>query len=327
VPEAIVNETRTPAARVLYVLPGLAVLAVFLSAGVAVSGQDDRWYPSRWGADDQRGAANHITPGKVLEARDAITTGVIYSLGRVYEAGMPLFGTRHFSLRIPQAYGPMGSNQFVYHDEIVSGELGQIGTQFDGLGHVGIGDLFYNGHDRHEFARAEGLTRLGVEHVGPLVTRGVLLDVAAHRGVRQLEGGYEITPADIDGTLTRQGIAIRSGDVVILHTGWGALWMVDNGRYLQSAPGIGLAAAQALVDRDVVLVGADTWGVEVSPNPDRALSAPVHQLLLTRNGVFLLENLDTAALARDEVYEFAFMFAPLPLAGATGSPGNPIAIR
>jgi kynurenine formamidase len=306
---------------------GALVLALVLAIGGAVTGQDDRWYPSRWGADDQRGAANRITPAKVLEAREAITTGIIYPLGRTYEAGMPMFGTRHFSLRIPQAFGPLGSNHFVYHDEIVSGELGQIGTQFDGLGHVGIGDLFYNGHDRHEFARAEGLTHLGIEHVGPIVSRGVLLDVAAYKGMTQLDGGYEITVADLEATLARQRSTLRPGDVVILHTGWGALWMTDNGRYLGSAPGIGVAAAQFLADREVVLVGADTWGVEVSPNPDAALSAPVHQLLLTRNGIFLFENLDTSDLARDAVFEFAFFFSPLPMKGATGSPGNPIAIR
>jgi kynurenine formamidase len=308
------------------VIGGLALAAVMAAAAGAL-GQGDRWYPSRWGADDQRGAANHITPAKVLQARDAITTGIIYPLGRTYEPGIPLFGSRHYSLRIPQAFGPLGSNQFLYHDEIVSGELGQIGTQFDGLGHVGIGDLFYNGHDRHEFAAAEGLTRLGIEHVGPIVTRGVLADIAAHKGVAQLEAGYEITVADLEGTLARQGTAIRPGDVVLLHTGWGALWMTDNARYLQGAPGIGLAAARFLADRDVVMVGADTWGVEVSPNPDSALSAPVHQLLLTRNGIYLFENLDTESLARDAVYEFAFFFSPLPLKGATGSPGNPIAIR
>jgi kynurenine formamidase len=305
-----------------------ATVAVLVClASVMIAGQSDRWYPSRWGADDQRGAVNRITPAKVLEARDLITKGVVYQLGRVYEAGMPLFGTRHYSLRIPQAFGPLGSNEFVYHDEIVSGELGQIGTQFDGLGHVGIGDLFYNGNHRADFARAEGLARLGIEHVGPIVTRGVLVDVAAYKGVAQLDGGYEITAADLDGALRRQGTSIRSGDVVLVHTGWGSLWMKDNARYLQSSPGLGVPAAQFLVDREIVMVGADNWGIEVSPTADPAISAPVHQLLLTRNGIYQFENLATEGLARDGVYEFAFFFSPLPLKGATGSPGNPIAIR
>lgn len=301
--------------------------ALLVLAGAAAMGQQGAWYPSRWGAADQRGAANRLTPSKVLEARNLITKGTVYQLGRVYESGMPMFGARHYSLRIPQTGGPLGKNETTYHEEIVSGEIGQVGTQFDGLGHVGIGELFYNGNRRSEFAQAEGLTRLGVEHAGAFVTRGVLIDIARFKGVAQLQGGYEITIADLKGALQRQGTVIRPGDAVILHTGWGALWMKDNARYAGTEPGIGVAAAQFLVDEEVTLVSADTFGVEVVPNPDASLAFPVHQLLLARNGTYILENVITEELARDSAYEFAFVFAPLRLKGATGSPGNPIAIR
>src|SRR5215831_14583579 len=303
------------------------VLAAFFAGRTAMRGQSDRWYPSRWGANDQRGAANRMTPAKVLEAKNLITRGAVYQLGRVYEAGMPMFGTRHYSLRIPQAFKIAGSNQPVYHDELVSGELGQIGTQFDGLGHFGIGDLFYNGNNRLEFAHPEGLTKLGIENVGPLFTRGVLIDVARYKNVSQLEPSYEITAADLRGTLQRQNIEIRAGDVVLIHTGWGSLWMKDNPKYIQTCPGIGTGAAQFLADKEVTVVGADNWGVEVSPNPNASLGAPVHQLLLTKNGIYLHENLNTADLSRDNVYEFAYVFVPLLLKGATGSPGSPLAIR
>jgi kynurenine formamidase len=299
---------------------------VLALAAVAAQGQAN-WYPSKWGAADQRGAANRITPAKVLEARDLIKSGKLYQLGHVYEAGMPMYGTRHFSIRIPYPFTMPGKNQAVYHDEIISGELGQIGTQFDGLGHLGIGDLFYNGNRRSEFAQAEGLTKLGVENVGAIVTRGVLLDVAKFKGVSQLAGAYEITLADVKGTLQKEGVTIKSGDMVLFHTGWGSLWMRDNAKFTANEPGIGLAAAQFLVDSEVVVVGADTWGVEVMPNPDATLSAPVHQLFLARNGIYLHENLITADLARDNGYEFMYSYAPLRLKGATGSPGNPIAIR
>ena len=305
----------------------LILATVLVVATAAAYAQTGNWYPSRWGAADQRGAANRITPAKVLEARDLITRGAIYQLGRVYESGMPIFGTRHFSLRIPQGFGPQGTNGMIYHDELISGELGQVGTQFDGLGHIGIGDLFYNGHNRREFAQAEGLTTLGVEHVGAIVTRGLLVDVAAFKGVPRLEGGYEITLADLQGALKRQKLEIRGGDVVLLHTGWGSLWMKDNAAFSASAPGIGLAAAQYLVEREVVVVGSDTWAVEVVPNPDKGLAFPVHQLLIPRNGIYIFENLATEELTRDGAYEFAFTFAPLKLKGATGSPGNPLAIR
>jgi len=312
--------------RRVWAAGALIVTAVLLACSSAL-GQTDRWYPSRWGADDQRGAANRLTPAKVLEAKNVITKGNVYQLGHVYEPGMPIYGTRHYSLRIPQAFKMPGKNEAVYHDEVISGELGQIGTQFDGLGHLGMGDLFYNGNRRSEFAQAEGLTKLGIENVGAIVTRGVLIDVAKFKGVDQLPPRYEITPADLKGTLQREGVQIKSGDMVIINTGWGSLWMKDNTKFGDSEPGIGLAAGRMLVDAEVVVVGADTWGVEVMPNPDSSLSAPVHQLFLARNGIYLHENLITADLARDNVYEFVYMFAPLRLKGATGSPGNPIAIR
>jgi kynurenine formamidase len=309
------------------VLCTIAIVGALLLGQTAIQGQTERWYPSRWSAADQRGAANRITPDKVLEAKNLIVRGVIYQVGRTYEAGMPMFGTRHYSLRIPQAFKIPGANQALYHDEIVSGELGQIGTQFDGLGHVGIGDLFYNGNNRSDFAQADGLTKLGIENVGPIVTRGVLIDVARYKGVPQLQPSYEITAADLRGALQRQKLEIRPGDVALIHTGWGALWMKDNAKYVQTCPGIGVDAAQFLAAEEVVVVGADNWGVEVSPNPNVSLAAPVHQLMLARNGIYLHENLNTADLARDSVYEFAYIFTPLPMKGATGSPGNPIAIR
>jgi kynurenine formamidase len=303
----------------------VALLVVMFVACASVA--QDKWYPSKWGADDQRGAANRITPAKVLEARNLIMRGQTYQLGHVYESAMPLFGTRHYSLRIPKVFGPNGTNQMYYHDEIISGELGQIGTQFDGLGHAGIGDLFYNGNKGSEFAKAEGLTKLGIENVGAIVTRGVLIDVAAYKGQPMLAGGYEITRADVEGALKRQNVVIGSGDVVIFHTGWGSLWIKDNAKFNANAPGIGLEAAQYLVDREIVMAGADTWSVEVVPNPDASLAFPLHQLFIAKNGIYIFENLLTEDLARDNVYEFAFIFAPLRLKGATGSPGNPLAIR
>ena len=295
-------------------------------AGLANAQQAD-WYPSPWGPDDRRGAANRLTPAKVLAAAELITTGEVYELGRAYETGMPLVGNRHYSLRIPVMSGPLGENNVTWHESIVSGEMGQVSTQFDGLGHIGIGDLSYNGLSRHDFVTPEGLTSLGVETVDPFVTRGVLIDVAAHKGVALLDGGYEITAADLSGALDRQGIRITSGDVVLIHTGWGSLWMVDNARFGVRAPGVGMDAAQFLGDQEIVMVGSDTWGTEVLPNPDASLAFPVHQLLIAKNGIYNMENLATEVLADDQVYEFLFVYAPLPLKGAPGAPGNPVAIR
>ena len=302
------------------------LLLITLTATWTIT-QESKWYPSKWGADDQRGAANLLTAANVLEAVSLIKEGKVYQLGRVYEAGMPLFGTRHYSLQIPQTSGPLGENKITWHEEIVSGELGQIGTQFDGLGHVGIGDLYYNGFNRHDIAKASGLTKLGVEHADVFVTRGVLIDVAAYKGVEHLADGYEITAADLEGALKQQGVKIKAGDVVLIHTGWGKFWLTNNERYNATEPGIGLEAGQYLVDHQIVMTCADSWGIEVVPNPDESLAFPVHQLLLVKNGMYNLENIVTEELAADKAYEFAFIFTPLRLKGATGSPGNPIAIR
>jgi len=292
-----------------------------------------KWWPSEFGPDDQRGAANRITPKKVTEARDLIRNGKIYQLGRVYEYGMPLPGKRHFSLVIPglPTSKPNGSNQMVSNDELFSGEIGQVGTQFDGLGHVGCRvegrDLFYNGFDLAEFGNSYGLTKLGVENVGVFFTRGILLDVAAIRMVDRLPNGYVISPEELQACLTKAKLEIRPGDVVMLRTGHGKLWMTDNDTYGDGEPGIGLAAARFLTDRKVALIGADTWAIEAVPHENNDLAFPVHQWDLTRNGVYHLENLDLEELAADQVTEFAFVFCPLRLRGATGSPGNPIAVR
>ncbi len=292
-----------------------------------------RWWPSEWGAQDQRGAANRITPEKVIEARSLIRQGKVYSLGRVYEQGMPLPGKRHYSLTIPGSptYPPAGKNQGVFFDEMFSGEIGQVGTQFDGLGHAGVrignDDYFYNGFKRTEFATPYGLQKLGVENVGPIFTRGILLDVAAHRKAKRLPSGYVITPEDLEGCLAEAKLTIRPGDVVLIHTGHGELWMKDNAAYGSGEPGIGMAAARWLSDRKIVLIGADNFAIEVAPSEDPATSYPVHQWNLIRQGIYHLENLDLSELAREKVYEFAFVFSPLRLKGATGSPGNPIAIH
>ncbi len=292
-----------------------------------------KWWPSEWGPEDQRGAINRITPRKVLQAAGLVKEGKIYQLGRVYEPGMPLFGSRHYSLTIVGSPSGVaaGANQLVWHDEMFSGEIGQIGTQFDGLGHIGtrVGDedIFYNGFKRSEFSRAYGLEKLGVENVGVFFTRGVLVDVAGYKGVERLEVGYVITVADIEGALKKQGVEITEGDVALFRTGHGKLWMVDNEMYNSGEPGIGLEAARWLVDRKVAMTAGDSWAVEAVPGDDPNRPFEVHQVLINRHGIYNLENLDLEELAADGVYEFAFMFAPLRLKGGTGSPGNPIAVK
>ena len=261
-------------------------------------------------------------------------TGTVLSIGRDYTADMPLFGTRAFALRGTRgnAGGPFGDNQVIWLDDFLATEIGQVGTQFDGLSHIGIGggsntqDLFYNQFTGDEVSGSMGVRVLGIEHVKPFFTRGIVLDIAALRDA-PMEVGDEITVADIEAALAAQGIgAPTPGDVVLIHTGWGRHWITDNDTFNSGAPGIGLEAAAWLIEREVAVVGADTWPVEVVPNPDSSLAFPVHQELITKNGIFIHENLATERLIEAGVSEFAFVFSPLPLVGATGSPGAPLAV-
>jgi kynurenine formamidase len=316
-----------------------SVLAVLALASLGLRGDDPQtpigptWWPSEWGPKDQRGAANRVTPGRVVKAAGLIKEGRSFQLGRLYEHGMPVYGNRHFSLTIPGSPtgGPFGKNKMVYHDEMFSGEIGQIGTQLDGLGHVGVrmggDDFFYNGFRRSEFGKAYGLEKLGIENVGVFFCRGVLIDVARFRGVARMQVGDVITPKDLEGALQKQGVDVGEGDVVLLRTGHGQLWMKDNKTFGEGEPGIGMAAGRWLAARKIVLVGSDTWATEVVPSENKERPFEVHQLLLVRHGIYNLENLNLEELARERVYEFAFIFAPLRMKGATGSPGNPIAVR
>ena len=298
------------------------------------------WWPSQWGANDEAGASNWITPNKVIAATQLIEKGKIYELGRQYDVDMPLSDQRVFSFLIPGAPtgGPFGKNQLIYHSEYLIATIGQVGTQFDGFGHVGIqlgepGDLtemrYYNGFTESQMANPNGLQKLGIEHVKPIFTQGILIDVAAQKG-RMLDAGEEIALADVRDALARQGLSedtIQPGDAVLFNTGWGSLWKVDNERFNSGAPGIGLEVAEWLIGKQVLLVGSDTWPVEVAPNPDPDLFFPVHGELITKNGIFLHENLNFTELIEDEVYQFAYIFVRIPIKGATGSAGSPIAVR
>jgi kynurenine formamidase len=181
--------------------------------------------------------------------------------------------------------------------------------------------------EAEKVVRRGGFTRLGVEKAGSFFARGVLLDVAALKGVDMLPDDYMITVADLEAAMTRQNVEVGKGDAVLIRTGWGRLWTVDNARFIKGEPGIGLEAAEFLVKRNVMIVGSDNWAVEVRPYPDKDLFLPVHGYLLNVNGIYLVENLDLEALARDKANEFAFMVAPLKLRGGTGSSVAPIAVR
>ncbi len=332
-----------------FVTGGLvAGLAAGVAAGNAVSppavaeAQDtakatnvlgDAWWPSPWGAEDEIGASQRITSAKVLEASKLIKTGKIYRLGMNIEPGIPLFGQRHLSLTIPggPTGGPFGDHQMMYNDEMFSGEIGQVGSQFDGLGHiaahVGKEIRYYNGFTQEQVGGAYGLKKLGIHHVKPFFTRGILLDILALKGGERLPMGYVITVEDIKQALSRQQIKEPgAGDVVLFRTGHIKLWKHDNTEYNKGHAGPGETAARWLAERQIACVGADTWAVEAVPGEHEQRPFAVHVILVTMHGIHIIENQYLEELAQDKVYEFAWSFTPLPLVGATGSPGNAVAL-
>lgn len=296
------------------------------------------WPHPIWGAEDQAGGSNWITPEKILEAVQLVRTGQVYELGQVYERGMPTFGDRGYSIFLPAAGQPEGVNGVVAHEEFVCAEIGQVGTQFDGPGHIGkrmtlpdgrVADVYYNGRTDAEIASPYGLLANGIENVKPILTRGILIDVAGYKGLDALPHSYEVSLADVRGALAQQGLSedtIRDGDALFFRYGWSKHWR-DAERYNSNPPGIGLEVARWAVAHNAAMVGSDSWTTEVVPNPDPELAFPVHQELITRNGVFNLENLVFEELVGDGVHEFMFIVTPLRLKGATGSPARPLAIR
>jgi kynurenine formamidase len=274
-----------------------------------------------------------VTPAKVVEAARLIKTRRVFQLGRVYEAGIPAFGNRHVSITIPggPTGGPFGTAKLMYNDEMFSGEIGQVATQFDGLGHIGtiVGNetVYYNGFKQSEVGGAYGLQKLGIHNVRPFFTRGIMLDVLALKGGDMLSAGYVITPADVQACLQKQGVQEPGeGDVVLFRTGWSKLWMKDNAKFNSGSPGMGVTVARWLIGKKVCLVAHDHWAGEAVPGEDKDRPFECHQWLITMNGIHIHENVDMEELSANKAYEFAYVFSPIRLKGATGSPGNPIAV-
>src|SRR5438105_12297415 len=233
--------------------------------------------PSKWGAGDEKGSGNHMkNPEVVLRGARLIKTGEVIELGHVLGPGMPFFGSRIMNMQPKRTFMNTGRNTRGSNEEMFTGEFGQIGTQFDGFAHQSHGDSHYNCFKTSEIATRNGFTKLGVQNAPSFFTRGVLIDVAALKGMEMLGDTYEITVADLQQALARQGnLRIEPGDAVIIHTGWGKLYGKDNARFVKTTPGIGVAAAEWLAKQDPSVVGADNWPVEVGPNPDQGLSMPV----------------------------------------------------
>jgi kynurenine formamidase len=276
------------------------------------------WWPSQFGAEDELGMLNHVDAAKRRRALALVREGRLFDLGRVLDERVPVFPGRWFRQTLvttahhANRNGGVGENHVNWVTEQVAGTM-QLGTHLDALSHLQIGDRGYNGWSVAELAGTSGVTRLGVETVPQIVTRGWLVDVGG------MEAGEVIGPEHVD------GIEPEPGDAVLFHTGWGVNWSAPD-LYLAGEPGPGLALAAWLAARGVALTGCDTWSFGPVPaeNPDRPFEVP--QELNAKHGVFIVENLDLAELAAAGVRDFALILTHPRLRGATGAWTSPIAL-
>jgi kynurenine formamidase len=281
------------------------------------------WYPSRYGAGDEAGALNEITPDAVVSAAQLVRTGRVFDLAHVLHADVPVFPGRTYSQVLAPDQEPVGTNRVHWVVEQITATQ-QMGTHVDGLNHLHDGDRTYNGHRLADIRTPYGTSRLGIDTLPQVVTRGLCLDVAAVRGVDRLAPGDVITPEDAEKAL--DGRTVHPGDAVLFHTGHGALWYTDPAAYAEGEPGPGTALAEWLVAHRVALTGCDTWSYGPYPAEDPAAPFTVPQTLNTRHGVVVVENLRLVDLVAAGVTEFLLVVAHAKLRGATGAWVAPLAV-
>jgi kynurenine formamidase len=296
-----------------------------------LAAQQPNCVKSKFGPDDQVGNLNYVTPEKTLAAAKLITKGKTYRLGIETNKNTPAYPPRTFSIAVLQpglaAGATLGPTKTTGNDDIITGWVG-IGSQLDGLGHVGIDHVYYNCTKAADFVQADGLKKLGIENVPGIATRGVLLDMTAHFGSDPVKEGTVFNRAEIEAAMKKQGIgSLERGDVVLFYTGWTKLIGKDNKRYSDAEPGLGVEGAKYLASLGVAAVGADTWGLEVVPFEKGAGVFEVHQILLALNGIYILENIHTEEMVKDKAWEFLFTLGPSRITGAVQAIINPIAIK
>ena len=303
------------------------------------------WYPSKWGKDDTLGSVNEIDADSIVKAARLVKSGKRYALGQVTSRDTPAFGSRTFELFAVSHGGvfngtsqALGSGKLTTNDDWALVFMG-VGSQIDGLGHVGIDHTYYNGNKVEDFFHPGGLKKLSTDQIPPIVARGIVLDIVSYfkeqdpgkimtaGGVEMLKGGTPINREAIKGALQRQNIGLENGDVILLHTGYMALADIDKQAYMKSLPGIGLDGALFLAEHNPVAIGADTFATEVMPGEVDDLFLPVHMELLTKRGIYILENMVTADLVADRGWEFMFVLGQARLKGAVQMIINPVAIR
>jgi kynurenine formamidase len=305
----------------------VGLLAAICVAGTAAA--EEAWYPSKYGPEDTLGAVNNLSPEGVKKAAALVKTGKVYALGIPTGPDAPVYGERKYTAEAlwtpPKGQPPLGENKVTAFDEKVTTSMG-IGTQLDGLAHLGIDRRHYNGLHADDLAK-DGFKKLDIAAIPPIVTRGVLLDMRKHFG-KPLAAGHAFTRADIEAAMRAQKVTVGKGDVVLLHTGWMADKLAsDKAAFQASEPGLGLEAATWLADQGVVAIGADTIALEAIPFENENRPFVVHQTLLAKKGVHVLENVNVGPLAADGVGEFLFVLGQPRFQGTVQLVINPVAIR
>lgn len=315
----------------------IIVAAVVLLSGVlhaqqskpSIDPNDHSWYPSVYGPNDEIGAVNLLTPETIMQSMKLVKKGKTVALAVPIDKHLPAFRHRSFHLYNiqpgEQGGQTLGPNKFSFNDELVTAWTG-VGTQLNGIGHIGINNVYYNGNKAEDFVTVEGVKKLGVEKVPPIVTRAVVLDMVAYYNKAIVLGGTEFTVADIQAVLKKQNIDIKKGDVVLFNTGWLELIGKDNKQFLEVEPGIGMEAAKWLADKGIVAFGGDTWASEVYPNPYGKEEFPINQYMLAKRGIYNLELIDTRPLVKEKVWEFLFVLGQPLYVGSTQVNINPVAI-
>lgn len=308
------------------IVGGLSLCAMFFGTAYA----DDAWYPSKYGAADTIGALNELSADKTKQAAELVKLGKTYALGVETGPDSPAYSPRTYSMTVLQLDDgmgtPRGSNKATGNDDLLTFWMG-IGSQIDGLGHMGENHRYYNGNLAADFVTPVGLSKLSIDKLPPIATRGVLLDMAKLMNQAILPEGTAFNSKEIKAAAKAANITIQPGDVVLFHTGWLNVAETDKARFMAGEPGLGLEGAKYLASLGVAAVGADSWALEVLPGEDPEQLFPVHPELLAKNGVYILENMDTRALAADGATEFLFVLGVPRFVGAVQSVINPIAIR
>ena len=287
---------------------------------------EEAW--GRWGKEDERGALNYIGMPEVLRATALVKTGKVLSLAQPLSPDTPVPNHRgpmqHFMQRDGGDYAAGGKRPggFQFAEDTVVMAL-QFGTHIDALCHAWHDDQLYNGFSSHGTRSTTRAVRCGVEKMGPIVARGVLLNVLDASG-KALAKGTPVTRTDLQQSAGRAGITLERGDVVLIRTGWLETMLTDP-HYYDGEPGIDVEAGRWLAEAGVAVIGSDNFAVEHIPFPKDAVF-PVHQLVIRGYGIPLLEGLVLQPLAAAGATAFLFVATPLPIVGGTGSPLVPLAI-